>query len=457
MYGSRDEKESSERSSCNPWETRWKGKSEVFVQSRDVSSDVKGRQSPCSQVDCHQAFCHRTEGGASPLESERKESMSSEPTETKPARPRGTGSVYQRGNTWWIRYSHHGRVYRESTKQTDKSKAEKKLRIRLSQLTTGTFLEPKTEKIRIEELMTDCLREYRVNSRRSIDDAQIRWDKHLKPFLGHLRAVEVSSTKLNEYVDARQKENAANGTINRELALLKRAFHIAYASTPRKVQTIPSFPHLKEAAPRQGFLEYSQYRKLAEACSGELWLRTILEIGHTYGWRLSELTSMRVRQVNLMDRTIRLESSKNDEPREVIMTASIFTLLSACVSGKPADDHVFTREDSTPVKNFRDRWKSICKKAGVPGLLFHDLRRCGARNLRHAGVSESVIMKIGGWKTASVFRRYAIVDKADISNAVLKLQRSQEEQAEIQNGHKDGHNPSIAPTATPGMARTGNA
>ena len=35
-------------------------------------------------------------------------------------------------------------------------------------------------------------------------------------------------------------------------------------------------------------------------------------------------------------------------------------------------------------------------------LLIHDLRRSGARNLREAGVDETVIMKIGGWLTRSV-------------------------------------------------------
>lgn len=44
---------------------------------------------------------------------------------------------------------------------------------------------------------------------------------------------------------------------------------------------------------------------------------------------------------------------------------------------------------------------------GVPGVLFHDVRRPVARNLRRAGMAESVIMKIGGWR--SVFEGYAFV------------------------------------------------
>ena len=45
---------------------------------------------------------------------------------------------------------------------------------------------------------------------------------------------------------------------------------------------------------------------------------------------------------------------------------------------------------SAPIKDFRRSWDLACQAAGVPGLLFHDLRRTAVRNLRRAGVAESV-------------------------------------------------------------------
>ena len=62
------------------------------------------------------------------------------------------------------------------------------------------------------------------------------------------------------------------------------------------------------------------------------------------------------------------------------------------------------------------------KQAKYSGLIFHDLRRTAARNLRRAGIAEGAIMKIGGWKTRSVFERYAIVSRTDIVDAMKKLQ-----------------------------------
>ena len=199
-------------------------------------------------------------------------------------------------------------------------------------------------------------------------------------------------------------------------------YRLGLASTPPKVYRVPAFPHLQEDNVRTGFLEDGQFHDLVEG--SDLWFRAIVEVGRTYGWRISELREMKVSQVNLLSRTIRLEpgTTKNGEGREVSMTKTVYELLAGCVSGKGADDNVFTRADGKPVRDFRELWRSACVAAGVPHLLFHDLRRTAARNLRRAGVAEGVIMKIGGWKTRSVFERYAIVAQSDIKDAMLKLE-----------------------------------
>ena len=136
---------------------------------------------------------------------------------------------------------------------------------------------------------------------------------------------------------------------------------------------------------------------------------------------------MRVNQLDIVQRVIRLEpgTTKNRDGREVLMTDTVHKLLSALVHGKAADDYVFTRANGKPVRDFRAMWQNACTHAGVPELLFHDLRRTGARNLRRAGVADGIIMKIGGWRTRSVFERYAIVSRSDMNDAILKLQESE--------------------------------
>ena len=340
-------------------------------------------------------------------------------------RPRGTGSLYQQKDSavWWIKYHCNGRSFRESTRTTSKNAANRILGKRLAEISTNTFVGPAHERITVGELADDLFRDYRINGRKTTDDVQTRWRLHLEPFFGSRRVSEVTSDLVAKYVDHRQNENAQNATINREMAALKRMYRIGMYATPPKVFRLPKFPKLTEDNIRTGFLEDAQYKKLIAYCP-DLWFRALVEMGRTYGWRISELINLKVEQVDVEARTIRLEpgTTKNKDGREVTMTTSIHGLLAQCVAGKLSEAAVFTRPDGKPVRDFRETWANACKAAGVPGLLFHDLRRTAARNLRRAGIAEGVIMKIGGWRTRSVFERYAIVSQTDIADALKKLE-----------------------------------
>jgi integrase len=334
-----------------------------------------------------------------------------------------------------LKFYRNGKAIRESTRTTKLKEAEKLLRLRLASVSTGTFIPLQTTKIMVCELAADLIREYRINKRKSTSDLEARWAKHLKPFFGEKRAVEVTSSLVDQYVDARADAGAADATINRELAALKRMFSLGRQSTPPKVRELPYIKMLRENNRRTGFLRSKEHDALAAATAKVgLWLRAIFELGHTYGWRSGELKGLRVRQVNLSEGTIRLEpgTTKNDQGREVSMTLPVRKLLEQCVHGKGLEDFVFTRESrkpgqpGKPVRDFRKAWAQACKEAKVPTLHVHDLRRTAARNLRNNGTAEEVIMDIGGWKTPSVFKRYSIVDQSDIRAAMTSLEAKQQ-------------------------------
>lgn len=253
-------------------------------------------------------------------------------------RPRGTGSLYKQpgSDVWWIKYYRNGVSIRESTGTTNKKQASDILKDKVAP-SLQALAGPRIARVKIAELAGDLLRDYRVNGRKSLRWTELRWRLHIEPVFGRMRACDLSTEYLNRYVDLRKAEGARNSTINCEMAELRRAFYLGFKCSPRKVQQIPSFPHLTESEPRSGFVEDGDYRKLCENC-GELWLRTMLALGYTYGFRRGELLKLRARQVDLLNRSIVLNpgTTKNKSGRIVKMTAEVYQLLRACLSRESA-------------------------------------------------------------------------------------------------------------------------
>jgi hypothetical protein len=82
------------------------------------------------------------------------------------------------------------------------------------------------------------LADYAINRRHTIKDAKSRVENQLRPFFGNYLAAAVTTKKAREYLLLRRAEGAADGTIQQELALLKRMFSLASRSTPPKVARV---------------------------------------------------------------------------------------------------------------------------------------------------------------------------------------------------------------------------
>lgn len=348
---------------------------------------------------------------------------------------RGEGTVYrQKGSRfWWIQYYANGQRFTESSKTENEKEARKVLRRKIGAVESGEI--SSGSKHAILSLYESLERDYQINQRKDLVNLQSRWTNHLEPFFSGKAVCEISADTVSLYISKRQLAQAANASINRELAILKRMFKLAVKSGRLKVGQQPYIQMLVERNVRKGFLKDAEYQALArETGKIGLWLRAMFEVAYTYGWRKRELTGMKVSQVDIEKREILLNpgETKNDLGRGAPMTDRVLELMKACIAGKKGNDYVFTRgkdergrKTRTPyIWDFREQWERACAAAGVPGLLFHDLRRTGVRNMRRHGISEKVAMKISGHRTRSVFERYNIIDPSDLADAGQKMNQA---------------------------------
>jgi integrase len=377
----------------------------------------------------------------------------------------GLGSFYRRkwkdpktgewveGETLWIKYYRNGKPYREST-HTDKiTKAEKLLKKREGEIAEGKLPGIYFDKITVDELAEDFLTDYRINEKDTLSKAE-RSVKYLKEVFGGIKATDITTAKVKAYIDNRMSKDLSNATINRELAALKRMFHLAAECTPPKVSLIPHIPMLKESNVRKGFFEYEEYKALKEVLPEEL--RPLVTFAYHSGWRKEEILSLTWDRVDLKEGAVRLDpgETKNEEGRTLYMNEELMEEMKALQRQRQLGCPYVFHRDGQPIKDFRGSWDTACIKAGlcevvkdeqgnlvvikdkkgneevvkVPTKIFHDFRRTAIRDMVRSGVSERVAMRISGHKTKSVFDRYNIISDQDLKEAAQKKQAYLEKQ-----------------------------
>jgi integrase len=184
---------------------------------------------------------------------------------------------------------------------------------------------------------------------------------------------------------------------------------------------IAGVPLLNEPNMRDMVLKPTMLTRVLEAAPPAF--APVMEFDYETGLRKTELRFVRWDQLDLTLGCIRLSAkeTKTNQARVVYLTARALEILRE-TPRQLHSPYVFVNPDTgRPWSEHNKMLRRACARAGLHRIWFHDLRRSFVTNARRNGVPESVVMKLTGHRTRSVFDRYNIIDEGDLRAAVERI------------------------------------
>jgi integrase len=127
------------------------------------------------------------------------------------------------------------------------------------------------------------------------------------------------------------------------------------------------------------------------------------------GVRIVPLTDVAVSALGKLRR--RAEGFGRVEPSHYVFAAFVpkFKLDGKRAVDGVVDYQITEFDPKRHLKSWRSAWRTLTKKAGLPGFRFHDLRHCAITQLAENGASDSTIMAIAGHVSRRMLERYSHV------------------------------------------------
>lgn len=337
-------------------------------------------------------------------------------------------SIYLRGTTYWARVQHKGKEVRRSLETPSRSVAAERLKDFVADVTRGKWTDSKGHSYTAarDKFVKEHCKRIRPKSAKRYITSLVALDVHFKDF----SLDEITSAALSEYETARRKQGRSNGTIRRDLSCLSSIFTCAeewewvtsnpVAAYMRKAQK----RGLKEAEPRTRYLSHEEELTLLDQIERtiattknkrHLWayqqLRRAIILNIETGLRAEELFSLTWRDVDIDTNrlTVRRELAKSGKQRTVPLQERALNVIDELPR---RGTFVICKKDGTRYKDMYDRLVRMAKRAGIPDLEWHDLRKtCGCRLLQDQQLPiEHVSMWLGHSTIEQTRRAYAFLD-----------------------------------------------
>jgi integrase len=256
--------------------------------------------------------------------------------------------------------------------------------------------------------------------------------KAIRKFFPYDTLLQIGA-KIEEYQDARLKQGAARATVNRECAYLRRGYKLLLEAN--RISAVPVIKMLEGENVREGFINVADFEAAAALIkNGDT--RDTVQFQYGSAWRSKEVAGLEWIKVDLSDWVIRLsrKNSKNKKPRTLVLVGDLKEIIVRRLAKRLPDCPFVFHRSGKPIMSFTKAFRTACKSVGLTGIVPHDMRRSGVRNLRRAGNDEHDCMEISGHKTRAVFDRYDIIDEDDQRRTLERQQEYKRQQ--IEQGRK---------------------
>lgn len=298
-----------------------------------------------------------------------------------------------------------GRTWRRSLRTSDRAEAERRLRDARYETPADT----------IEDAMSLYLAEKRTQNARSYQSMLTAW-RALKPVFGHLRPDQVNRDLCRSYASKRRRGGVSNGTIIKDLGVLKAGLRWNNKATPA-VFEMPLAP-----LPRDRYITRQEHLRLIEACNLPH-IKLFVVLAWDTAARASALLDLTWDQVDFIRRQIRLSKSTEGKRKgraTVPVEDDTMALLTAAYEARTCD---FVIEwGGHQVKSVKRAFADACQRANLKDVSPHVIRHSAAVKMAESGVPINEIAQfLGHTDPAITYRVYARYSPEHLRRAARAL------------------------------------
>jgi len=229
----------------------------------------------------------------------------------------------------------------------------------------------------------------------------------LSKLYGNKKLSDISPKDLEEFKSLRLKE-VSPATVNRSLSVLRHLINLAkrwkkfYGDNPVSIVGM-----LEEHNQVERILTLDEENRLLNESIS--YLRPIIFTALNTGMRKGEILSLKWFDVDLdMNMiTINQTNSKSKKQRKIPVSSRMRSMLLELKLQSGNQEYVFTDIQGRAIRTIRSAFQTACRKAGLEGLRFHDLRHTAATRMVESGANIVAISKILGHSDIKTTMRYA--------------------------------------------------